>query len=246
MKIAPDDHRPWPAPARRPALAMVWHDLLFAHWAAPLDALRAVVPAALDLDTFEGRGYIGVVPFRMTGVRAWGLPGCRGLSSFPELNVRTYVTCRGKPGVYFLSLDAHNRLAVRVARRLFHLRYMDAVMRSEHHEGWVHYRSRRVHRGAPGAEFAGRYRGVGPAFRSGPATLEAFLTERYCMYMVDPRGRVRRGEVHHEPWALRRGEAHLERNTMAQAAGVAVQGPPEHLLFAQRLAVPAWWAGVVR
>ena len=67
----------------------------------------ALVPAGLELDTFEGQAWIGVVPFRMTGIRpvasaaAW-------LSAFAELNVRTYVTVGGKPGVCFFSLDAAN------------------------------------------------------------------------------------------------------------------------------------------
>lgn len=69
-------------------MAQVWHDLLFAHWPMDPALMRARVPPALELDTFDGAAWLGVVPFRMSGVRLRGLPALAGLSAFPELNVR--------------------------------------------------------------------------------------------------------------------------------------------------------------
>src|SRR5215475_13588049 len=94
-----------------------WHDLLFAHWPVPLDAMRALVPVQLNLDTFDNQAWVGVVPFHMSGIRHRVLPPIPLLSRFPELNVRTYVTYGGKPGVYFFSLEAANLAAVWAARR---------------------------------------------------------------------------------------------------------------------------------
>src|SRR5262245_4554326 len=110
------------------AMRMSWHDLLFAHWPVPVAAMRALVPAPLEVDTFDGAAWIGVVPFRMTRVGPLWLPPIPGVSSFAELNVRTYVTRDDKPGVWFFSLDAANPLAVRTARRFFHLPYFHAAM----------------------------------------------------------------------------------------------------------------------
>src|SRR5256885_16970604 len=104
-------------------VAMTWNDLLFAHWPVPCAQLRPLVPDCFSLDTFDGTAWLGVVPFRMTGIKAVGAPSVPGLSAFLELNVRTYVTAGGKPGVYFFSLDAASPVAVRVARRFFHLPY---------------------------------------------------------------------------------------------------------------------------
>lgn len=222
-------------------MAMVWHDLLFAHWRVPARDVQGVLPAPLTCDTFEGDAYIAVVPFRMTGVRAWGLPGVPGLSAFPETNVRTYVTLGGKPGVYFFSLDAANRLAVRVARRWFHLPYMDAVMTCRARDGWVEYASRRVHGGAPPAVLLARYRPVGSVLQSSPGSLEHFLTERYGMYMLDPLGRVLRGDIHHAPWPLQRAEAEVAECTMLDWLGLRQNREPDHLLYARRIEVPAWW-----
>src|SRR5436305_13113339 len=109
-------------------MKQVWNDLLFAHWPIPISELRQLVPSQLPLDTFDGRCWVGVVPFWMSGVRARALPAIPGLSRFPELNVRTYVTCGGKPGVYFFSLDASNLPAVWAARRFYHLPYFHAAM----------------------------------------------------------------------------------------------------------------------
>src|SRR5512144_3404062 len=109
-------HRPWPMPRGPWVMKQAWHDLLFAHWPVPLATMRAAVPRALDLDTFEGRAWLGIVPFRMSGVRPRWTPSVPGLSAFPELNVRTYVTRGGKPGVHFFSLEARNPVAVAIAR----------------------------------------------------------------------------------------------------------------------------------
>jgi uncharacterized protein YqjF (DUF2071 family) len=87
-------------------MAMEWHDLLFMHWPLPPATLRPLIPPALKLDTFDGWAWIGIVPFEMRGVRPRLAPSLPGLSRFCELNVRTYVTAGGKPGVWFFSLDA--------------------------------------------------------------------------------------------------------------------------------------------
>jgi uncharacterized protein len=102
---------------------MSWRDLLFMHWPIGVDGLRSLVPPALSIDTFEGSAWLGVVPFDMTGVRPHFLPAVPGLSHFPEINLRTYVTAEGRPGIWFFSLDAHSRVAVRLARATFHLPY---------------------------------------------------------------------------------------------------------------------------
>lgn len=142
------EHRPYPLPKGPWAISMSWHDLLFMHWPVPVEALRPHVPPALTLDTFDGSAaWLAVVPFRMSGVRPHFLPAVPALSNFPELNLRTYVTHAGKPGIWFFSLDAHNKVAVRLARATFGLPYFDADMAFERGGDTVHYRSVRTHRG---------------------------------------------------------------------------------------------------
>jgi uncharacterized protein len=225
-------NRPW-------AMSMRWHDLAFLHWPVEAAALRPFIPPRLELDTFEGQAWLGVTPFRMTRVRPRWLPPVPALSAFPELNVRSYVTEGGKPGVWFLSLDAGNPLAVWVARRTFHLPYYRARMSCVANDGGVTYRSLRTHRGAPPASLVARYEPAGDVYRSRRGTLEHWLTERYCLYTV-AHGILYRGEIHHMPWPLQAAFVEVEVNTMAEAAGLRLPRDPPHALFARELDVVAW------
>ncbi|MFQ5695729.1 MAG: YqjF family protein, partial [Terriglobia bacterium] len=183
-----------------------------------------------------------VSPLRMSGVRPRWAPALPGLSAFPELNVRTYVCFEGKPGVFFFSLDAGNRLAVEVARRWYWLPYFHARMRIEKRGQWFEYESRRV---GSEAEFVGRYRptngrGAGKAQKGpAPGTLVQWLVERYCLYTVDARGRVGRGEIHHRPWSLQPAQAEIDRNTLTAPLGLELRGAPL-LHYAEELEVVVW------
>jgi uncharacterized protein len=234
------DHRPWPVPRGPWVMAQHWHELLFAHWSVPEAALRPLVPAGLELDTREGQAWLGVIPFRMTGVRLRGTPALPRLSAFPELNVRTYVVRNGKPGVWFFSLDAGNAGAVAVARAWFHLPYFRARMRSKENGGWIEYQSVRRHSGAPMAELAVRYRPRGEEREQKPGSLEHWLTERYCLYASGRGGQLLCGEIHHPPWRLRGAEAQFERNTMAAALGVELPEVEPVLYFAEGQQVVVW------
>lgn len=215
-----------------------WHHLLFAHWRVDAGALRNLVPAALPIDLYKGEAWIGVVPFHMTNVAPRGLPNIPFVSSFPELNVRTYITLDGKPGVYFFSLDAGSTIAVTAARTMFGLPYFNATMNVDVTGDDVRYASAR--QPAEGrAEFTGSYRPVGPVQRPHEGTLEYFLTERYCLYTVDGASRVQRLEIHHPPWPLQVAAAAIERNTMADAAQITVSGAPL-LHYARRQDMVAW------
>src|SRR5438552_10095824 len=154
QKIVNDtDHRLYPITKGLWVMTQAWNELLFAHWPLRPESLRALIPPVLTLDTFEGEAWIGVVPFHMSQVHPRSVPSVPWFSQFPELNVRTYVSFQGYPGVYFFSLDAANPVAVALARMLFRLPYFNANMRSQRLIDTIDYRSQRTHRGAPSAEF---------------------------------------------------------------------------------------------
>ena len=237
-------HRPWPLPAGPWVMTQSWHDLLFAHWPVDAAKLRPLIPLRLEIDAFDGRAWLAVVPFRMTNVRLRGTPPVPWLSAFPELNVRTYVVSGGMPGVWFFSLDAGNSLAVAIARAWFHLPYFHARMLSSERNGWTEYASQRDHSGAAGAAWHGRYRPSAPAFIPQRGTIEYFLTERYCLYALDGSRRLIRAEIHHRPWPLQPAHAEVGRNTMAEPLGIALE-PPPLLHFARRQDVLVWPPGRV-
>src|SRR5918998_2507341 len=115
--VAETAHRPWPLPDGPWLMAQTWGDLLFAHWPVPVEALRPLVPRPLPVDTFDGTAWLGVTPFEVSGLRLRGTVPAPRLSRFAELNVRTYTSHGGKPGIWFFSLDAASAVAVAAARR---------------------------------------------------------------------------------------------------------------------------------
>ena len=232
-------HRPWPVPDRPWVMAQSWHRLLFAHWRVSADALRPVVHPAIPIDEFDGSAWIGLTPFRVKGSRPRLVPPPPVVSSFLECNLRTYATIDGKPGIWFFSLDAESRLAVRGARRAWRLPYFLADMEARPLGEGFDYRTDRVSPDGPGVGFEGAYRPAGAEHNAAPGTLEYFLTERYCLYTIDDRQRVQRGDIHHPPWPLQAAEAEVRRNTMARMIGIELEGDPL-LHFARRQDVLMW------
>jgi len=216
-----------------------WHDLLFAHWPVDARMLQEQVPPGLPIDLYDGQAWVGIVSFHITNLAPRGVPSMPFVSAFPELNVRTYVTLEGKPGVYFFSLDAGSSLAVTAARTLFHLPYFNAEMEVQVEMETVRYRSER-HTKIPSASFAATYRATGPIARPEPGTLEHFLTERYCLYTVDDSFRARRLQIHHPRWPLQTAEADISVNTMAEAAGLRLPSTAPLLHFAKRQDMVGW------
>lgn len=207
--LAETEHRPWPLPEGAWVLAQTCGDLLFAHWRVDGDAVRRHVPDRLEVQEHDGSVWLGVTPFVMKDVRARGTFPLPVVSSFRELNVRTYVTDGEKPGIWFFSLDASSQLAVAVARRFYKLPYFRADMTFERRRGRVFYECVRDEKSA----FSASYAPTGSIFEARPGSLEHFLIERYCLYAAD-RGTLCRAEIHHPPWSLQPAEATIDLNTM--------------------------------
>jgi len=215
---------------------MRWHDLLFLHWPIRAESLRPLIPRELEIETFDGWSWLGIVPFHMSGVRPRYVPFS---VAFPELNVRTYVKAAGKSGVWFFSLDAASWLAVRAARWLG-LPYYDARMKVQLEGETVHYQSVRVHKRAAPAEFSASYKPIAAAYHAVPGTLDHWLTERYCLYGAVTPDKVVYGDIHHPPWRLQPAEVELRANTMAEQIAIKLPGmmPVSH--FARLQEVVAW------
>jgi len=227
-------HRPWPLPARGWVMGQSWEDLLFAHWRVPAEELRKHIPYQLEVEEHDGSAWIGVVPFRITGLRARGTVPLPYLSSFLELNVRTCVRAEDKPGIWFFSLDASSRLAVEAARRTYRLPYFHARMSAQRSGEWTAYECARL--SEAGRVFSGRYRPTGPVVMAEPGSLEWFLTERYCLYTTDPQGNLARAEIHHDLWPLQPAEAEIE---LASISPFELDGDPV-LHFSRRQDVVVW------
>ena len=216
-------------------MGQTWERLLFAHWPVAPEQLEKVVPPELPLDVVDGQAWIAVTPFRVNAFRLRFTYPLPLISGFPEINVRTYVTVGGRPGIYFFSLDTSNRLAVEAARRVFRLPYFHA----RQHMDRTAFETERTQGDGPPAAFRASYHPVGEPFQPRPGSIEHFLTERYCLYTLDEEGRIYRGEIHHRPWQLQSATADIELNEMTAQIGVELEGTPL-LHYAERQDVVFW------
>ncbi len=247
MASAPIAHRsrgdgpgplpPWCPPARisHPVMLQRWENLSFLHWPFPPAAVQALLPTELEVDTFDGAAWVGLIPFRLT-VTLPGMPPVPWLSSCPEINVRTYVRGPdGLSGIWFLSLEASRLGAVLAARKLYGLPYRWAAMRLDRQSGTVWYESRR------------RWRGRRPRVVISLAVgdlvapedldpLEVFLTARWRLY--SPRGTgLAATQVDHDPWPVHRARVLCVRDELIPAAGLPDPVGPPLALFSPGVSV---------
>ena len=236
MAVAESPKGPWIG-------SQQWKHLLFAHYPGDYDNLRALIPRDLDIDRFDGEVGVGVVPFVMRAVRFRGLPPVPPVSSFLELNLRTYVTYRGDAGVYFFSLDANRALAVWAARTFFHLPYFNASMQIESAENGMRFVSSRTGRRGKtlgiGADFDCSFRGS-QMHKTSRGDLTDWLTERYCFFTRTRNGRILRGDIHHTKWPLQSCEAEFRHNTLAESLGVTLRNSSPLLHYSEHLDVRVW------
>lgn len=211
-----------------------WERLAFLHWPVDAATLSNVLPPGLEPDEFDGSAWIGVTPFEVHGLRLRLTLPAPCISSFPEINVRTYVTSEGKPGIWFLSLDTSSWLAVQAARRTYRVPYHHASQTVRRDGDRVEFESTR-----DDARFASSYWPTGPVSPAAAGTFEHFMAERYCLYTMDDRLRLLRGDIRHEPWPLQPAEVQIQTNSMARPYGIELTGEPK-AHYADRLDVVFW------
>jgi uncharacterized protein YqjF (DUF2071 family) len=201
----------------------------------PENALRPHVPASLEIDTKDGVAWVSAVAFHMACVRPRWLPSFPPVSDFLELNLRTYVRKDGRPGVFFLSIHASKRLAVRVAKWLSPLPYAYARMNCWQEKGRRRFQSNSVDR--EGAAFAAHYHAKSKAYRD---SLSEWLLERYCLYAGNSSSRLVTTEVQHAPWAVQDVALEISSNTLGQAFGLDLAPKPDRTHFSVGVNALAW------
>jgi uncharacterized protein YqjF (DUF2071 family) len=241
--ITPGTGRPRRVQDRPVVLTQRWADIVWAHWRVPVGEIRALLPDSLEVDTFDGSAWVGLVPFEMQDLRlvvgGRRLPGLGSTRSFSEVNVRTYVTGPLGPGVWFHTLDATSRLAVAVARGAWALPYRSARIGTERDEGrraWTVAR-----RDGTTGELAAT---LGPEVATTP--LDEFLTARFRLYAPLGRSRLLSAPVAHAPWSLRRATLERVDPGLLVAAGYRRPGPPDHLVAGAPVEVAIGLPAVLR
>ncbi|MEO2028011.1 MAG: DUF2071 domain-containing protein [Fuerstiella sp.] len=211
-----------------------WSNLLFAHWRVSPETLQTLLPDGLAVETFDGDGWLGMVPFAMEKVRPWWFPAVPGISWFLETNLRTYVTLPdGRSGVWFFSLDATKRMAVRIARRFWHLPYFDADLSLHVDAAGIKYRGQRFGQQNASYRIDMRLERDRPLDVADEGSLEHFLLERYVLFARRPDGQFCMGYVRHTPYPFSTPQGVTIHQTLAAAIGCPIEADrqPDHIAF---------------
>jgi uncharacterized protein YqjF (DUF2071 family) len=219
-------------------LAMWWRDVAFFHYRVAPGVIERSLPSGVEPDRFDGSAWLSVVPFRLTEVHLRGLPVLPGFGEIPEINLRTYVRVRGRPGIWFYSLDATGAIVVDAARIVTALPYFRARVETSERNGTISYQSERRDTRAVAGRFRAQYHPSVQTRSAAPGSIDAFLHERYRFYSV--RGRsVLTAEVRHEPWSLQNLEVEIAENTLGATAAYALPLVPEIATFGRVVRVTA-------
>lgn len=237
------NHRGDGAPPMLPwVMHQTWQHTLFCTWEVPAEMIRPLVPSRMELDTFNGKTYVSQLPLHMEKLHLRGLPVIPGTSNFPEMNCRTYVRVNGEPGISFFSIDADSTLADWVARTFYRLPYLKSNMTFEQRpDGSFCMESDRP-RGdmINPAKFKGTWKPKGPIRAIDPGTLDDFVANRKLMFVQLQSGMVLRGAVQHAPWQIQECDATIEENTVLEAAGIDISGPPVRMVCSPGTDVHCW------
>jgi uncharacterized protein YqjF (DUF2071 family) len=207
-------HRPFPLPSKKWIMLQSWRNLFFIHWPVPPALLRPHIPDPLQIDTFNGSAWLGIVPFVMEGIYPLALSPFSVTPPFSEINVRTYVMHKGKPGVYFMSLDVQNWASYTIAKRWYRLPYYPAKISFRNEGDFIHYDGIRKGKTNNQAAFSGSFLPTQEVFFAKTGSLEHWLTERYCFYSIDNKGKFFCADIHHSPWQLQKAETEITINTL--------------------------------
>ncbi len=210
-----------------------WRDLAYIHWRYAPDVVQGLLPAGLEVDTYDGSAWVGLIPFSMRGIGVPRLPAVPYFGSFPEINVRTYVRRDGVPGVWFFSLDVNRLIPAVVARTTYLLPYCwgraanrieGGLLRSDVERRWpVRARSHTTVR-------------IGESIDK-PDDLAVFLSARWGLYSRGVFGGLMYAPVDHEPWPLQRAELESIDQNVVQAAGLPAPSGDPHVMFSRGVSV---------
>ena len=222
-----------PNPVTRAVMVQQWRDLAYVHWRYPVEEVQALLPSGVEVDVHDGSAWVGLIPFSMRKIGLPRLPAVPYLGSFPEVNVRTYVRCNGKPGVWFFSLDVNRFLPALVARTTYLLPYCWGSAR--------HFRDgdvlkTTVRRRWPSTSSTHISILIGDEIEE-PSDTAVFLSARWGLYSKGFRGALRYSPVDHEKWPLYSATLLNIDDSLVTSAGLSAPRGEPHVMFSPGVSV---------
>jgi len=243
-QIIKHSHLPFNMPLRKHSLVQKWRHLTFMHWEVKPDILSDIIPKGIELDLFEGKAYIGLIPFLMKDVHPRFLFPISRISNFPEFNIRTYVRVDNKPGVYFLTLDAQSYITCLYAPYAFGLPYNYSKGMIKVDKNKYFWDSKRK---SKGFELSGSSTAIGKAIIPKKGSIEAFLFERYCLFSLR-NNKICIGFTKHNPWSLYKAHADLKINNLTKSFQLGIENllEPELIHMSDGVYVNAWSLQIIK
>jgi uncharacterized protein YqjF (DUF2071 family) len=222
-----------PEPVKRAVMVQQWQDLAYIHWRYPIEEIQALLPAGVEVDSFDGSAWVGLIPFSMRNIGLPRLPAVPYFGSFPEVNVRTYVRRNGVPGVWFFSLDVNRFLPALVARVSYFLPYCWGKASNKRTNTTL---ETEVRRRWPSRASTSIRVSIGDPIES-PDDLSVFLSARWGLYSRGIGKGVRYAPVDHERWPLWTATLESLNDTLLIAAGLSAPVGDPHVMFSPGVSV---------
>lgn len=219
-------------------MKQTWHDLLFAHYPVKLELLQKLVPPVIQLDSYNGSAWIGIVPFHVQNHRARLLPPIPGIDRFSQLNIRTYVTVNGKRGVYFIRVDMNHLIAGVLAKTFYYMPFQAATIKMKQNDQTIHFNSQK--NGQHQFEFQCKYKPITLPFYAAKGSFEQWLVERYSFYALNKKGEVVRSDILHDYWPLQLVEGEISNHSILLNVGIQVAKDEPILHYAKKMEALLW------
>ena len=217
-------------------MKQTWHDLLFAHYPVKLELLQKLVPPVFQLDSYNGIGWVGVVPFHVQNHRVRLLPPIPGFDRFAQINIRTYVTVNGKRGVYFIRVHMNHLIAGVLAKTFYYMPFQAAIVKMEQSDRYINFcsiKSKQI-------EFQCHYTPISESKLAEKASFEHWLVERYSMYSLNRKGEVMRSDILHNYWPLQLAEGEITNHSILLNEGIQVANNEPILHYAKKMEAMLW------
>lgn len=223
------EHRPWKIPDENWKFYQEWNNVIFLHWEVHLEELKKFVPEELEIDLFQGKAWVSVVAFTMEKIRPKFLPAFPPISTFDEINVRTYVRFGSKTGVYFLSVEGGKSLSCKIAKGISELPYRYSKIKRTKNQ----YQSINSEYND---EFDLQFL-IGEKIKE-KKPLDIWLTERYALFQ-DTKKSINEFEIHHLEWPIREIEIKNLRVKYARFDKL-IRNKPDKIQYSRGVKVIAW------
>lgn len=231
--LAQTEHRPWKIPEESWMYYQEWNHVLFLHWEVEPELIKELLPKGIELDLFQQKAWISLVPFTMQRIRPSFLPDFAPISNFHEVNLRTYVKRDGKSGVYFFQIESEKWISTCLAKKLSGLPYEKAQIKRKIKGEDQFYQLRN---NAKGFRFSTHFKTKSRTTPKNP--LELWLTERYCLY-VEQGPHCYRYDIHHVEWQLDQVEL-TDLNANYNIADFSLSSAPNLCHYSPGVQVLAW------